>query len=629
VETQNPHARCANKIFRELPQELTQIRELLLANARIGAEYRRNCMATQSTPVTSLEPIGRATAGPASDIRLWPGLALLVLYWGSRVVVDRLDKFYFLGFLFSLASAGLLVLLYFGWWWLNRRIALGDRLYGFLLIAGGAVIATVLCHKSLGWFGILTTGLPVVLTVWTFWMVVVKRATLDRHRLLSLLVVTATYASFMLVRIEGVDAELTADMRWRWSPTAEELFLAEQVPSAETLPDWTPVVRPGDWTEFRGHNRDGVLHGTAIGTDWRAAPPRLVWRQRVGPAWSSVIVINGRLFTQEQRGDKETVVAYDAATGKQLWVHEDSARFWEQVSGAGPRATPTFDAGRLYTVGGTGILNCLDAATGRSFWSRDLKADAGAEVPMWGFSGSPLVVDGLVVVFAGGSGEHSLRAYRADTGEPAWTAPAGKLSFSSPHLASLAGVKQCLLLSDRGLTAVDPSSGKALWQHGLSTPGAPRTIQPHVVGDAQLAVGTLAGAGIALIEVTPKEDDWSVADRWVSDALRPEFPDLVVYQGHAYGFDTSMFCCIDLPTGKRCWKAGRYGRGQVVLLADQALLLVVSEGGELVLLSANPRHHEELGRFQALDSKTWNHPVLAHGRLYIRNTEEMACYEMQ
>jgi outer membrane protein assembly factor BamB len=585
-------------------------------------------MAAASTPATSHAPVEPVAAGPASTVRVWPALSLLVLYWGSRLVVDQLDKFYFHGFLFSLASAGLLALLYFVWWWTNWRIRFVDRLYGFLVIVGGAGIAIELCHKSLGWFGVLTTGLPVVLTVWTLWLLVVKRAPGARHPLVSLVLVVATWAPFMLVRIEGVDAELTADMRWRWSPTAEDLFLAGQAPVADTMPDWTPVIQPGDWTEFRGAERDGVFRGTAIATDWTASPLRLLWRQRVGPAWSSVIVINGRLFTQEQRGDQETVVAYDAVTGEQLWVHADTARFWEQVSGAGPRATPTFDGGRLYTVGGTGILNCLDAATGGPIWSRDVRAEAGADLPMWGFSGSPLVSDGLVVVFAGGSGEQSLRAYRADTGEPAWTAAAGTLSFSSPHLATLAGVTQCLLLNDSGLTAVDPPSGKVLWQHGVAMPG-PRTIQPHVVGDAQLAVGTLAGPGIALIEVSRKDDTWTVADRWVSEDLRPEFPDLVVHKGHAYGFDKSLFCCVDLSTGKRCWKAGRYGRGQVVLLAEQSLLLVVSEGGELVLLAANPRHHEELGRFRALAGKTWNHPVLAHGRLYVRNAEEMACFELE
>jgi hypothetical protein len=159
-------------------------------------------------------------------------------------------------------------------------------------------------------------------------------------------------------------------------------------------------------------------------------------------------------------------------------------------------------------------------------------------------------------------------------------------------------------------------------------PGAPRTVQPHLVGASQLLVGTLSGAGISLIEATHTGESWNVVERWHSSQLKPEFPDMVIHQGHAYGFDLGTFCCVDLASGKRCWKAGRYGRGQVILLAEQSLLLVLSETGEAILVAANPERHEELGRFRAVEAKTWNHPVIAHGRLYVRNAEELACYAL-
>jgi outer membrane protein assembly factor BamB len=436
---------------------------------------------------------------------------------------------------------------------------------------------------------------------------------------------------FLFVRHDGLNSDLRAELHWRWSPTAEDLFLEERAaqhnsrpaPAARTL-----VARPGDWTEFRGPDRDGVVRGASIATDWAKAPPRLVWRHRVGPAWSSVIVVDGRLFTQEQHGEKEAVVCYDAATGLELWSHEDPARFWESVSGAGPRATPTFADGRLYTLGATGLLNCLDAATGQPHWSRDVAADAGAKPPQWGYSGSPLVADGLVIVFAGGSGDKNLLAYQASTGDPAWTAAAGADSYSSPQLATLAGQPHCLMLTDRGLTAVDPATGAALWTAGVAMPGAPRTVQPHVVGPSGLLVGTLDGAGMSLIDVAKNGDAWAVSPKWTSKDLKPEFPDFVVHDGHAYGFDINIFCCIDVATGKRDWKEGRYGRGQVLVLPEQSLLLIVSEGGEVVLLSADPKRHDELGRFPAIKGKTWSHPVIAHGRLYVRNAEEMACYDV-
>ena len=384
----------------------------------------------------------------------------------------------------------------------------------------------------------------------------------------------------------------------------------------------------GDWVEFRGRNRDGVIHSIKIATDWNTIPPRQLWRQRVGPAWSSVIVVGGRLYTQEQRGEQEAVVCYDAETGRELWAHTDVARFWESVSGAGPRATPTFADGRIYTLGGTGILNCLDAAIGERYWSHDIAADVGTRPPQWGFSSSPLVTDGLVIVFAGGDGDKNLLAYHADTGNLAWAVPAGTTGYGSPYLATLAGKRQCLLLSDLGLIAVDPATGAVLWKGGAAMPGAPRYGQLHAIGEAQLLVGSYEMTSVTLLDVKRDGENWSVVPRWTSKNLRPEFPDFVLHDGHAYGFDVSIFCCIDLATGKRCWKEGRYGRGQVVLLADQSLLLVMSESGEAVLLSANPERHEELGRLKALDGKTWNHPVIAHGRLYARNAEEMACYEL-
>jgi outer membrane protein assembly factor BamB len=559
------------------------------------------------------------------------------LFWLLHFVVGRLEKPYFVGFLFAMGAAALLVLGYFIWWWASRRIPFSDRLYGFILIVGGTVMAPLLVHQSIGVFGVLTTGLPIVLTVWTLWMFVVKKTALSWNRLGSIAVVALAWGLLSLVRIDGVDSDLKADLRWRWSPSAEEMFLAEKAKATDSVTDsqatlsreWKPSLTPGDWTEFRGADREGVIRGVRIATNWSEAPPRLVWRQRVGPAWSSVIVIGDRLFTQEQRGDRETVVCYSALTGKEFWVHEDAARFWDSVSGAGPRATPTYADGRIYTLGGTGILNCLDAATGKSQWSHDITKEAGSKVPLWGMSGSPLVVRGLVVVFAGGEGEKNLLAYRAASGELAWTAPAGPGSYSSPHLATIAGEPQCMMLSEHGLTSVEPATGRVLWKTGLSMPGAPRTLQPHVVEKTQLVVGSLEGPGVALIDVTKDGDAWKVDERWASKDLKPEFPDFVVHEGHVYGFDTSFFCCIDLETGKRCWRGGRYGRGQVVLLADQSLLLVLSETGQAILVAANPERHQELGRFQAITGKTWNHPVIAHGRLYARNAEEMACFELQ
>jgi outer membrane protein assembly factor BamB len=588
-------------------------------------------MATETTTLpTSITPSPDPSTAPPA-VRLWLGLALVAVFWAAHLVMGRLEKPYFVGFLFNLATSALLPLLFYGWWLTRRAIPRADRWFGFLATLGGGILIEPLCDPSVGWFGLLFTALPAALTVWILWAAANRGAFGPRLRWGGLALVALVYGYFTLVRIDGLDADLKANNHWRWEPRAEDLFLAEQgkaaEPTGQRLPDWAPVPQPGDWLEFRGPDRAGGAHG-AVAADWKANAPRQVWRRRVGPAWSSVLIVNGRLFTQEQRGEREAVVCYDAATGQPLWAHEDAARFWEAVSGAGPRATPTFAEGRLYTQGATGILNCLDAATGQRRWSHDVAKEAGAAPPMWGYSSSPLVADGLVIAYAGGEGDKSLLAFRAATGDVAWTAAVGPLSYSSPQLVTLGGQRQILMLTDQGLTALDLANGAILWKAGTVMAGAPRAVQPRAVGPDQLLVGTLDGQGVTLLEVTRDGSGWKATPRWQSTDLKPEFPDMVVHQGHAYGFDGSIFGCIDLATGKRRWKGGRYGRGEVLLLADQGLLLVVTETGEVVLLPAQPDGHKELGRFKAFEGKTWNHPVVAHGRLYLRNAEEMACYAL-
>ena len=222
---------------------------------------------------------------------------------------------------------------------------------------------------------------------------------------------------------------------------------------------------------------------------------------------------------------------------------------------------------------------------------------------MWGFSSSPLVTDDLVVVlacgdFAAADSLKALRAYRADSGEPAWSTAAGKISYSSPQLSAIGDAKAILALSDAGLFAVDPSSGELLWNHATppSSAGVPRSVQPRVVPSKGVLFDAGPGIGTVLIDVAHNGGSWIEQERWASRFLKPSFNDFVVYGNAAYGFDARVLTCIDLETGQQRWKGGRYGSGQVLLLADQPLLVVVSEKGEAVLVAADPNEHRELCR---------------------------------
>ena len=227
------------------------------------------------------------------------------------------------------------------------------------------------------------------------------------------------------------------------------------------------------------------------------------------------------------------------------------------------------------------------------------------------------------MVYAGGKGEKGLLAYRDKTGEPAWSVPAGPVSYSSPQVVTVQGKRQVAFLSDTGLVGVDPPTGKVLWEHKAAAPRIWRVALPRQIDDAGIVFGSedLGLVRIDLAKATPEA-------KWDSRALRPAYNDFVSQDGSIYGFDEGMFCCLDAATGKRRWKGGRYGHGQVLLVADQHLLLVISETGEAVLIAARPDRHEELGRFQAINGKTWNHPAIAHGNLYVRNAEEIACYQL-
>jgi outer membrane protein assembly factor BamB len=564
---------------------------------------------------------------------------LVAAFWIAQFVVATLEKPYVVTWIYSMAAPALLLLLFSIWWWVFARISLAYRIYGCVLVVASGALVAPFCHSTI-WFGLPTDGLARALTVVTLWMLFVKLTGFSWNwatwaAWLGLAVVVAlSWGYFTLIRVDGVNGDLKANTQWRWTPTPEERFLAERAQrqrsgSTTGLTDTGPIqsVAAGDWPGFRGPDRDGVIRGAVIATDWDTKPPKLRWRQRVGPAWSSVIVIGERLFTQEQRDDSETVACYEAASGNELWVHEDRCRFSGPPAGVGPRATPTFAHGKLFSLGASGILNCLDASSGKKLWQHDIATEAETKPPMWGLSGSPLVVKDKVIVFAGGTKGKQLLAYDTQSGDLAWTAPASESSYASPQLVTIASQPQCLMAGDHGLTAVDLVTGTVLWQGGQPTPGAPRALQVHLVGQSQL-IGTLALTGLTLIDVTCQDGQWQAANVWSTSQMRPEFSDIVVHEGHAYGFDGAIFGCIDLASGKRRWKEGRYGRGQVLLLADQALLLVVTEEGEALLLPADPYRHEELGRFQALEGTTWNHPVIAHRRLYVRNAEEMACYAL-
>jgi outer membrane protein assembly factor BamB len=228
-----------------------------------------------------------------------------------------------------------------------------------------------------------------------------------------------------------------------------------------------------------------------------------------------------------------------------------------------------------------------------------------------------------VIVAASGR----LVAYDAAGGEPRWLGPREKGSYSSPHLAVIDGVEQAILLTDAGAAAFAPADGRLLWRH--EWPGA-AILQPAVLAGGLLITtgGAAGGEGTRRLTLSQGPDGWTTSESWTSRGLKPYFNDFVVHNGHAYGFDGSILACIGLVDGKRKWKGGRYGNGQMLLLPGQDLLLVLSEQGELALVSATPERFAEVARIPAIEGKTWNHPALAGTTLLVRNGQEMAAFRL-
>ena len=556
------------------------------------------------TPFQTDESTGRR------PLRLWPGIAAIVLLlvsrFGVKFVIPGAHGF-FLGMMGTFACALLVVL----WWLFLSRVAWGERL-GTIALLIVAMLATVkLSHESMWPAALVTYGMPFLLLAFVVSAAATQRLPDRRRRIAMVATILVAAGAWTLVRTDGVDGDHVFRFTWRWSKTAEQLLLARGDDESTALPTAAIAGETGAvWPGFRGSDRDGVVRGVRIATDWSQSPPVELWRRPIGPGWSSFAVRGDLLYTQEQRGDDEVVACYSATTGEPVWRHAAAARFWESQAGAGPRATPTVHDGRVYALGATGILNALDAADGGVVWSRNVASDAGTEVPNWGFASSPLVVDDLVVVDAG-----KLVAYDLVSGEPRWFGPANAITYSSPHLATLDGVTQVLLLRSGGATSVSPADGSLLWEH--SWPGF-TVAQPALTRDGDILIGANE-YGTRRIAVTHGPGGWTAEERWTSNGLKPYFNDFVVHDGHAFGFDGRILASIDLDTGERTWKGGRYGSGQLLLLADQDMLLVVSERGELALVEATPGRFTELARFPAIEGKTWNHPVLVENLLLVRN----------
>ncbi len=450
--------------------------------------------------------------------------------------------------------------------------------------------------------------------------------------------ITVIVLLFNVLRVEHVSGELVPVFRPKWAKKVDET-LRPATPTESGAAADLVTVTSDDFPQFLGPQRNGRVDHVRLSHDWGASPPKQLWKQPIGAGWSAFSAVNGFAVTLEQRGPEELVTCYEVATGKLIWSHATKTRHETLPGGTGPRSTPTIHAGRVYALGATGELVCLEGATGKLAWRTNLleryHVPAGTDESgvAWGRSNSPLVVDDLVIVPAGGPPKGpwvSLAAFHRETGELVWEAGDQQVSYSSPIVATMLGVRHIVCIHEKSIAGHDLKTGKQLWRldwPGNSTQDA-NVSQPVLVGEDQLFLSKGYGRGAALLKLSGTSPEAITAtDVWRDQTLlKTKFTNVVLYQGHLYGLSDGIMECVNVASGKRLWKKGRYGQGQILGVGDA--ILVQAESGEVAMVAATPDQFTELGRFAAIEGKTWNNLCLYGKRLLVRNSEQAACYEL-
>jgi outer membrane protein assembly factor BamB len=459
------------------------------------------------------------------------------------------------------------------------------------------------------------------------WVLLLSRLRWWVRLLVLAAVIVLIAAASLSLRIRGVSGDLVPILEWRWARGDADLPVAAALGGGATRPESIAVAGESirSHPQFLGAARTGIVTGVRLARDWDAQPPEELWRRPVGSGWSGFAVVDGLAVTLEQRGEEEFVTCYDLQTGESRWTHSDPGRWEDPLGGPGPRGTPTIDGGEVFTLGGTGLLNVLDLATGALKWSTDVLEDSGAPSLEYGIAASPLVRDDEVVVTAGGGNGALLVAYDRSTGERLWAGGDDPAAYSSPLFAELAGVAQYVLLNEDAVAGHDAESGQVLWRQ--EWPGGTEMVgQPVILPGSRVFVSTGYGIGGKLFEISAGAEGLEARRVWESRGLKAKLSNVVYRDGYLYGLDDGILVCLDVADGGRMWKRGRYGHGQLLLVGD--LLLIQAENGDVALVEANPEEFRELARIPVLDGKTWNHPALAGPYLVVRNDKEAACLRL-
>ena len=380
----------------------------------------------------------------------------------------------------------------------------------------------------------------------------------------------------------------------------------------------------GDWPQWRGPNRDGISKETGLLKQWPADGPPLVWKAvGAGNGYSSLAVANGRLFTLGLRGNREYLIAFDVATGKEVWAIPHGGAFHND-RGNGPRGTPTVDGDRLYALGGNGDLSCLETRTGKVVWTINVLQKFGGSNIQWGISESPLVIDEKVLVNAGGPGA-SIVALNKKDGSLIWKSQSDEEGYSSAIAVEAAGGTQVVFFTATRALGLDLKDGRLRWEYPRPSNNTANVATPVARGN-RVFISSDYGTGGGLVEI---KADGKAQEVYFTKEMRNHHSSSILIGDHLYGFSSGILTAMRFDTGEVAWRDRSVGKGSLVYADGN--LYALSENGVVGLVEATPTGYREKGRFRIQQDSlpTWTHPVVAGGRLYLRDQDTIYAFDVR
>ena len=387
------------------------------------------------------------------------------------------------------------------------------------------------------------------------------------------------------------------------------------------------IASAADWPQWRGPNRDGKSLETGLAASWPVGGPRLIWKaQGLGEGYSSFAVVGGRLYTQGQQGGQQFVLAIDVNTGKQLWK-TPTGRAFDNDRGGGPRGTPTIDGNRVYALAADGTLVCLEAETGKRVWGYRIGEKFGGSVPEWGYSESALIEGDRIIVTPGGRGA-SVVALNKATGDLLWKSQDDAAAYSSAVPFDAGGTRGLAILTASAAIGLDMKNGALLWRYARVANDTANVATP-IVHNGHVFVSTDYSTGCALLKLTEDGGSVKATEVYFNRNMRNHYTTSVLVGEHVYGFSSAILTAMNFMTGKVAWSHRSVGKGNCIY-ADQRLYCL-GEDGAVGLIDPTPAGYKEVSRFEIPrgSNPTWTPPVVADGKLYLREQDNLYCYNIK